>query len=213
MPVLHPERLNRSCDPVEIFAPHGDIDVAREAPGIRRRFFHVKINRETADHAVFEPGGGERRFYPSCQVKELFHAFLEERIDVKRHGVPSRIIASPARHDIFTGAYGRDFGNRLPRFGWRCATWKGNGFGCSLVLAFGCDLRSSPTVHLQLDVDRYGQQVRLGHDAATWRELTSLPGSKFQRQGMCSQFPVTPSFVNKCFDLIKGASMQAEPRS
>src|ERR1019366_9622074 len=70
--------------------------VRRPASGVRLRFFHVEINRETANHAVFQPGCSERRFHPSCQVKELFHAFLEERIDVKRHSVPLRIIASAA---------------------------------------------------------------------------------------------------------------------
>ena len=97
MPVLHSEGLDCSRDSVEIFAPHRDIDIAGEASGVRLRFFDVKINRETANHAVFEPGGSERRLYPSCQVKELFHTFLEKRIYVKRHSVPFRIIA-------FTGA-------------------------------------------------------------------------------------------------------------
>src|ERR1019366_4100018 len=96
VPVLHPKRPNGSRDPVEIFALHRDIDISSEAPGVGLRLFHVEINCQTANHAVFEPGGRERRFHPSCQVKELFHAFLKERIDVKRHGVPFRIIASAA---------------------------------------------------------------------------------------------------------------------
>jgi hypothetical protein len=58
-----------------------------------------QINRETANYAVCESGGGKRRLYPSCQVKELFHPLLEERIDVKRHGAPSGIIASVAALD------------------------------------------------------------------------------------------------------------------
>ena len=112
VPVLHAEGLDCSRDPVEIFAPHRDIDIPREAPGVRLRFFHVEVNRETANHAVFEPGGSERRFYPSCQVKELFHTFLEECIDVKRHSVPFRIIASTAAASLIltqtrTGSSGR----------------------------------------------------------------------------------------------------------
>ena len=95
--VLQPERLHCPGDPVKIFAPHRDIDIPSEAPGVRLHFFHVEIHCETADDAVFEAGSRERRFYPSCQVKELFHTFLEERIDVMRHGVPSRIIASASR--------------------------------------------------------------------------------------------------------------------
>ena len=111
VPMLHPERLNGSRDPLEILASHRDIDIAREAPGIRHRFFYVEIDCEAADHAVFQPGGSERRFHPSCQVKELFHAFLEKRIDVKRHGVPFRMIASAAADPLSNsrGALKRPF--------------------------------------------------------------------------------------------------------
>ena len=94
MTVLHAEGLDCSRDPVEILPPDRDIDIASEASRVRLRFFDVKINRETANYAVFEPGGSKRRLYSSRQVKELFHTFLEKRIDVERHSVPSRIIAS-----------------------------------------------------------------------------------------------------------------------
>ena len=73
---------------------HRDIDITGETSGVRLRFFDVKVNRETANHAVFEAGGSERRFHPSCQVKELFHTFLEKRIYVQGHSAPFRIIAS-----------------------------------------------------------------------------------------------------------------------
>ena len=63
VPVLQAEGLDCSRDPVEIFTPHRDIDIAGEAPGVRLRFFDVKVNRETANHAVFQPGGSERRLY------------------------------------------------------------------------------------------------------------------------------------------------------
>jgi hypothetical protein len=95
--MLHPERLNGSRDPLEIFAAHRDIDIPREAPGVGLRFFHVEINRQTANHAIFQSGGSKCRFHSSCQVEELFHAFLEKRIDVKRHDAPFRIIADGGR--------------------------------------------------------------------------------------------------------------------
>jgi hypothetical protein len=75
VPVLQPERLNCPRDPVEIFAAHRDIDIPREAPGVRLRFFHVKIHCQTANHAVFERGGSERSFYPFCEVKSCSTRF------------------------------------------------------------------------------------------------------------------------------------------
>src|ERR1039457_2338632 len=67
VPMLQPERLNGSGDPLEIFASHRDIDISREAPGIRRRFFYVEINCQTADHAVFQ--SEERRVGKECRSR------------------------------------------------------------------------------------------------------------------------------------------------
>jgi hypothetical protein len=77
VPVRQSKRYDGASDAVEIFAAYRDIDIPREAPGVWFGFFHVEIHGQTANHAVFEPGGSERRFHPSCQVKELFHTLLE----------------------------------------------------------------------------------------------------------------------------------------
>src|ERR1022692_3150760 len=73
VPVLHPERLNGSPDPVEIVAPNRDIDIPREAPGVGLRFFHVEIHGETADHVVFESGGSELS-HPLRRTSSQTHA-------------------------------------------------------------------------------------------------------------------------------------------
>ena len=75
--------------------------------------------------------------------------------------------------------------------------------------------------------ERRALRVNIGSDVANARPPGDAAhhnpclafGPRIQTLGIsvlfvvAGQCRITPSFVNKCFDLIKGASMQAEPRS
>ena len=78
---LHAERLGRGRDTFQIFTPDGDVDVLREASGIRFRFFNVQIHSELAKDSVLDSGRREHRLHQFRQIEDLLHAFLKEPID------------------------------------------------------------------------------------------------------------------------------------
>jgi hypothetical protein len=96
VPVLEAERLHRLRNPLEVFAPHRDVDIACQAFRRRLRCFDIEIRRQTAHYPIVQPGRREGLLDAVCEIEELLHAFLKEAVDEYRHVIAHRRSKAPA---------------------------------------------------------------------------------------------------------------------
>jgi hypothetical protein len=78
---LQAERLGRVRNAVQVFSTDGDIDVPRQATGIRFDFLDIQVDGESTNDAVFDSGRLENLLHQLRQIEELFHTLLKEPVD------------------------------------------------------------------------------------------------------------------------------------